>query len=301
MITNRIIRVPNAPGREEDGFRVLQEKQEYATYPDDSSFRLWFSNIAWRYESHYHSAVEVVLTLNGTVDYKVEGKKYTVAENDVIIIPPGMQHELSMDDRSSRYLYLFEPDALLEMRDIKRLGDGFNRVFLLNDHSRTHTEIRDLLLKAAEVYNRRDMMWNTMCNSLMMQIWVSLGQRYLSSVQKVRPRAESRMDSESINNTLTYISNHYSQELTLDEVAEFAGFSKFYFSRTFKKQTGYSFKDYLCQKRLQVAADLLIRTKKSMRDIAAESGFGSVTTFNRAFREHRGCTPTEYRIIYGSF
>ena len=300
-MTNRIIRVPNAPGREEDGFRVLHEKQEYATYPDDSSFRLWFSNIAWRYECHYHSAVEIVLTLKGIVEYKVEGTKYSVNENDVIIVPPGMQHELSMDDQSSRYLFLFEPDVLLEMRDIKRLEEGFNRVFFLNDHSRTHTEVRDLLLKAAEVYNRHEMMWNTLCNSYMMQIWALLGQCYLTGAQKVRSRPESRMDSESINNTLTFISNHYAQELTLEEVADFAGFSKFYFSRTFKKQTGYSFKDYLCQKRLQVAADLLIRTKKNMREIAAESGFGSVTTFNRAFREHRGCTPTEYRIIYGSF
>ena len=122
-MTNRIIRVPNSPGREEDGFRVLHEKQEYATYPDDSSFRLWFSNIPWRYESHYHSAVEIVLTLKGTVEYKVEGTKYSVNENDVIIIPPGMQHELSMDGQSSRYLFLFEPDVLLEMRDIKRLEE----------------------------------------------------------------------------------------------------------------------------------------------------------------------------------
>ena len=300
-MTTRIIRVPNSPGREEDGFRVLQEKQEYATYPDDSSFRLWFSDVAWTYESHYHSAVEAVLTLKGSVEYKAGGQSYSVREGDVILVPPDMQHELSMDASSQRYLYLFEPDVLMEMRDFKRQAESFNRVFLLNDQSEVHTRIRDLLLEAAEVYNRHEPMWNTLCNSYVLQIYALLGQKYLSAAQRPRTRAETRMDSESINNTLTYISNHYAQELTLEEVAEFAGFSKFYFSRTFKKQTGYSFKDYLCQKRLQVASDLLIRTRKSMRDIAVESGFGSVTTFNRAFRERRGCTPTEYRIIYGSF
>ena len=45
--------------------------------------------------------------------------------------------------------------------------------------------------------------------------------------------------------------------------------------------------------------DLLIRTNRSMRDVALESGFGSVATFNRVFRESKGCTPTQYRVIYG--
>ena len=53
--------------------------------------------------------------------------------------------------------------------------------------------------------------------------------------------------------------------------------------------------------RLQVAIDLLIRTDKPMKDVATESGFGSVATFNRVFREKRGCTPTQFRAIYGMY
>ena len=47
--------------------------------------------------------------------------------------------------------------------------------------------------------------------------------------------------------------------------------------------------------------DLLIRTDKPMKDVATESGFGSVATFNRVFREKKGCTPTQYRAIYGMY
>ena len=109
------------------------------------------------------------------------------------------------------------------------------------------------------------------------------------------------VDSEGITAAMGYINSHFREELSLDDVAEFAGFSRYYFSRSFKKQTGYSFKDYLCQKRLQVAMDLLIRSNCSMRDVAIESGFGSVATFNRVFREKKGCTPTQYRAIYGTY
>ncbi len=47
--------------------------------------------------------------------------------------------------------------------------------------------------------------------------------------------------------------------------------------------------------------DLLIRTEVPMREVALQSGFGSVATFNRVFREKNGCTPTRYRAIYGTY
>ena len=48
-----------------------------------------------------------------------------------------------------------------------------------------------------------------------------------------------------------------------------------------------------------MAEDLLIHTRQSIQDIALSAGFGSIATFNRVFRESRGCTPSRYREIYG--
>ena len=107
------------------------------------------------------------------------------------------------------------------------------------------------------------------------------------------------VDREVIASSMAYINEHYHEELSLDDVARFVGFSRYYFSRSFKKQTGYFFKDYLCQKRLQVAMELLIRTEEPMKEVAIRSGFGSIATFNRVFREKNGCTPTHYRALYG--
>ena len=287
--------------RYEDGFRVLQGRREHVTYLDDSSVRIWYSDVPWRYEIHDHSAVEVLLTIHGTVTYTVEDTVYQVCKGEVLIIPPDTPHSLSMEEGSSRYLFLFEPDAIMSMRDIKSIAMYFNKPFHLRDGSEAHVRIRELLLRARDAYEKREMMWNTVCYSCILRIYATLGQQYLSGV---RPRTDDglrNMDSEVITAVMTYINNHYREELSLEDVARFAGFSRYYFSRSFKRQTGYSFKDYLCQKRLQVAMDLLIRTNHSMRDVAIESGFGSVATFNRVFREKKGCTPTQYRAIYGTY
>ena len=287
--------------RYEDGFRVLQGRREYVTYQADSSIRIWYSDIPWRYEAHNHSAVEILLTLEGTVTYTVDDTVYQVRKGEVLIIPPDMPHSLSMEEGSSRYLFLFEPDAIMTMRDIKSIAMYFNKPFHLRDGSEAHVRIRELLLRARDAYEKREMMWNTVCYSCILRIYATLGQQYISGI---RPRTDDgmrNMDSEVITAVMTYINNHYREELSLEDVAQFAGFSRYYFSRSFKRQTGYSFKDYLCQKRLQVAMDLLIRTNRSMRDVAIDSGFGSVATFNRVFREKKGCTPTQYRAIYGTY
>ena len=287
--------------RYEDGFRVLQGKREYVTYPDDSSIRIWYSDIPWRYETHDHSAVEIVLVLEGTVTYTIDDAVYQVHKGEVLIVPPDMLHSLSMGDGSSRYLFLFEPDAIMTMRDIKSMAVYFNKPFHLRDGSDAHVRIRELLLRTRDAYEKRELMWNTVCYSSLLRIYAMLGQRYLSGIKPRSGDGLRNMDSEVITAVMTYINNHYREELSLEDVAKFAGFSRYYFSRSFKRQTGYSFKDYLCQKRLQVAMDLLIRTNRSMREVAIESGFGSVATFNRVFREKKGCTPTQYRAIYGTY
>ncbi|MBQ6287894.1 helix-turn-helix transcriptional regulator [Clostridiales bacterium FE2010] len=301
MSQMRSAEVSARAARYEDGFRVLQGRREYVTYLDDSSIRIWYSDIPWRYETHDHSAVEILLTLEGMVTYTIEDKIYQVRKGEILIVPPDTLHSLTMGEGSSRYLFLFESDAIMTMRDIKSMAMYFHKPFHLRDGSDAHVRIRELLLRAREAYEKRELMWNTMCYSCILRVYATLGQRYLSGIKPRTGDNMRNMDSEVINAVMTYINNHYREELSLEDVAKFAGFSRYYFSRSFKRQTGYSFKDYLCQKRLQVAMDLLIRTNRSMRDVAIESGFGSVATFNRVFREKKGCTPTQYRAIYGTY
>ena len=287
--------------RYEDGFRVLQGKREFVTYPEDSSFRLWFSDIPWRYDYHLHSAVEIVLTLEGWVDYMVDSQVYRVEKDQILIIPPDTSHALNMEENSSRLLFLFEPEALMSMLDYKRLSSHFNRVFYLRDESETHVQVRELLLKASGFYKDQSLLWNTACYSCMLGIYVLLGNRYLRVSLPSYSRKEQNADTESMTTAIAYINSHFREDLSLDQVANFVGFSRYYFSRSFKKRMGYSYSEYLVQKRLQAAVDLLIRTDLPIHEVAEQSGFGSVASFNRVFRESKNCTPTQYRALYGTY
>ena len=285
--------------RYEDGFRVMQGRREYVTYVDNSSIRVWYSDVPWEYDSHIHSAVEVVLTLEGTVESTVNDTDYVIRKDEILIIPPEFSHSLGMGEHSSRLLFLFEPDILSSLRDVMSLPGLFRRVFYLHDGSETHTRIREMLLKVSNLQKNQEPMWNTVAYSYLLRIYAALAEQYLTVGLPRKKETGHLVDREVIASSMAYINEHYHEELSLDDVARFAGFSRYYFSRSFKKQTGYFFKDYLCQKRLQVAMELLIRTEEPMKEVAVRSGFGSVATFNRVFREKNGCTPTRYRALYG--
>ena len=98
---------------------------------------------------------------------------------------------------------------------------------------------------------------------------------------------------------ITYIDNHYKEQLTLGEIAAIGGYTESYASQFFKRQLGISFKSYVLRMRLREAAVQLVNTKQQIVDIANECGFSDVKAFNMAFRKHFHTTPTEYRRIAG--
>ncbi|OWA35500.1 AraC family transcriptional regulator [Saccharibacillus sp. O16] len=83
--------------------------------------------------------------------------------------------------------------------------------------------------------------------------------------------------------------------LTLQDGADRARMSVFHFSRFFKNVTGMNYNTYLNELRIARAERLIVSTNAKLIDIALECGFGNVRTFNRVFRQLRGCTPSELR------
>ena len=96
-------------------------------------------------------------------------------------------------------------------------------------------------------------------------------------------------------NLLEYIDNHYTEDLTLEDMADIIGFSKYHFSRLFKQYTNFTFCDYLKNRRIQAAEMLLEQPEYSITEVALQAGFPSISTFNRIFKEYKNCTPTEFR------
>ncbi len=94
---------------------------------------------------------------------------------------------------------------------------------------------------------------------------------------------------------LMYLEKHQSEEINCEKLAALFNYSPFYFHRCFRLLTGKTIAEYLRMRRLEFAAVLLITTEKSISEICFDSGFNSLQTFNRGFREKYKMSPKRFR------
>ena len=279
-----------------DGFRILQGKQEYVTYRDHSSIRVWYSEVATHYDYHQHSAIEVIMPRQGMSVYRMPDRVFCVEPGQILFIPSECPHELTETENTCRYLFLFEPNPLTILRDQPAFELLLKQPLYLKDDSPLRQEVTESLNGVVDAYMARESMWNARCYAHLVRLYASLG-TYLEPPEEAGTGVQ--IDSEIMNGALTYINEHYMDDISLDDVALFAGFSRFYFSRMFKQFAGCSYSEYLTRRRMNVATELLIRTGIPIQEVAEKAGFGSLATFNRVFRGRNHCTPTQYRAVYG--
>ncbi|HRG55812.1 MAG TPA: PocR ligand-binding domain-containing protein [Lacunisphaera sp.] len=103
------------------------------------------------------------------------------------------------------------------------------------------------------------------------------------------------VESPLVARAKLYISQHQDEEVSLRQVAAAVNTSAFYFCKMFKQATGLTFTDYLARTRIEKVKNLLLNPHKRISEAAYETGFQSLSQFNRVFRRVTGQSPTVWR------
>lgn len=102
-------------------------------------------------------------------------------------------------------------------------------------------------------------------------------------------------DAVLYQKVISYIAEHYRENISLKGIARHFGYNEKYLSSTVFSLTGIHFTKFVATYRIGYAMELLKNTSLKISDIAHESGFSAINSFNRAFKEFAGITPYEYR------
>lgn len=100
---------------------------------------------------------------------------------------------------------------------------------------------------------------------------------------------------ETMTAILMYMQKHVSDEITIEEIAAHFGYSKYHFSREFKKFTGFSAADYLSSIKIEQAKQDFLKKQRSITDSSFDAGFSSLGTFSTMFAKKTGLSPREYK------
>ncbi len=242
-------------------------------------------------DKHLHKETEIAFVEEGTLDIDIKGKSVTVRAGEMISISGSALHHYLSEAPGTRIIkikfmkdWLYEP--FLSGEDRKALQLLFERTFTI----RCDEEIVRICRHAAEIGMRPGS--DLLVFAAIVELFALLIERspqvhYVDTGDNVR--------SSSAEELFRYMESNCREPLTLSMVAEHLGFSDSYCSRYIKRIVGLSFVGYLNALRINYAERLLISTPCSIMDIASQSGFVSIQTFNRVFREIVGVSPREYR------
>lgn len=239
-------------------------------------------------EIHTHDFCEILYLLSGSGIISMDGVIYPIKQGDLIVVNPGTPHcESSAKDGKMHLVFLavqhFQVNGLPENHLIDK---DMPPVIAGKDYRyKIESCFTDILSESAD----KIMLSSAMSKHLTAAMMILILRLYHS-------RSERASDlKEECRRIKDYIDKNYTTPITLDSLSEQVYISKYYLSHIFKSQTGTSPIKYLINKRITEAAQLLIHTDLSVRDIALRVGYDDPVYFSQMFKKVMDCSPAAYR------
>ena len=246
---------------------------------------------------HYHDYYELVVFEEGDIQYVCESSVFHPKKGDIIFIPPKKFHSSMLKTEQTHYkrhVFYFYPEAFegIGLSALVSFVDGFRDGGMFTPET---SELRRELWEQIELLKR---LWQSDPSPLEQALGLSYIIRifYIFNQQSRQGEEKTEMLPENLRMLQQYIDENYGQINSVSTVAKQFFYSREYVSRLFKRHFDITISDYIMKRRV-VESQTLISQGVSLIDTAYRVGFGSLSTFIRAFRSVTGMTPSEYRKI----
>ncbi len=282
----------------------MKHEEQFENVPFDDVINAIIPNdLPLFFPLHWHKYVEILslpedAKIEHPIRISIDNMEYILAPGDILFVWPGELHEIVSNQ--DKQLVGIQFNSCL-FNELPELG-AYLHAFRQHHHISfaTHTELAQnmntQILHMLSLKEESGPFHNTQTHIALYELFIGFGM-YIRQTNTSVPQGITDT-TDKMNIACNYIIERCDQPLTLNTVADHIGFSPYYFSRTFKKTTNYSFVEYLTIQRLKRAQALLADATLSITEICYRSGFKSISTFNRVFLMYKGCSPSNYRKYY---
>ena len=267
----------------ENGFPYISSVADISHYPD--AFVPW----------HWHKAAELFIVNSGTVTYFIPGKQIQFHEGEAGFLNSDILHMTkTKDENTTQMLHLFDP-AIIAGSTTSILYQTYvfpvvsNPVFDIlqfpKDSKITQMIAQSFTIPENDVFE--------MCiRNALSEIWLEMTEYAQSSPQTVH--IEAKTDTK-LKEMIAWIYENYARNISVTDIAQSAFISERECYRIFKDYLHTTPNAFLTNYRLDVAAEMLVETDKTIASIGYETGLGTSSHFIQLFRKAKGCTPAAYR------
>lgn len=248
---------------------------------------------------HSHDHLELAFILSGEGRYRFEDGVISVKEGDMLILNPGVKHQALACPEAETPATEFFTGAT----DFRIPGYPANSLPEPDGRYVLHTtgELRQRLFKICSAMEAEKAMCRQgrffMLKAYLMQMMILVIREQCEPVEQAAGDAfESVNKKDVVDRMINYFEDHYSEKISLDQIAENMYLSPFYISRVFKSETGDTPIRHLINIRLEKARELLAGGHAgSIQEVAVSVGYDDAYHFSKLFKKRYGMSPSQAR------
>ncbi|MEE3470295.1 MAG: AraC family transcriptional regulator [Butyrivibrio hungatei] len=296
--------------------------KENVRHKINTSLRMFINRLHADFPPHWHTDIEIIWPKEAPYKVICANQTYHVEIDDILLICPTIIHEIFSPTPGTRVYIQADFSGIINLKEMDRAfrlmspalhikkktcpPDIYNYLCGLIDTimklyfgsaPRVHMheeEMDDEVISFSELASYDELE----IYSILMQFIAFCGKNINLFREPESASASTNLkNNASLSNVCSYLSEHFTEDLTLESVAAHAGFSKYYFERIFSEYTGMTLYQYLQQMRISYAKTLLSNPELTVTDISYQAGFTSCTAFTRAFKKATGYPPSQFRIL----
>lgn len=217
----------------------LDGVREIVNYESNFKVRVFLNDEYEDYPHHWHPDAEIIMPLENGYTVKVDGQRYTLKDNDILVIPPGELHELYAPEAGKRIIVQFDGTLL---HDFEGFASAFHMyhpcVKITRDEDESlHDRLMTLMTNIADEYFSNKPFREAAAYADLIQFFTMLGRNHLGN-NKNLSHVECKKQHQYVDlmfKICHHIDQHCTEPMDIDDLADMAGFSKFHFHRVFKQ------------------------------------------------------------------
>ncbi|MBQ8849599.1 MAG: AraC family transcriptional regulator [Clostridia bacterium] len=260
---------------------------------------------------HVHSYYEINYFQSGSHMYVIDDTEIQVSEGDILIVYPNVIHKTYTSADCSKEFTVstvlkFTPSFLYPMNfsasDLKHLLLPLkfeNKYALIHPDDPLHEKLSQLIKMAINEVSNHESGYELALRGCISLIYTDILRNLSEDEELTAIQTETKKANlDLIYKALAYIDDHYSEQISMQQLSKECNVNYYHFSRLFQQYTGQGFRDYLMKFRLNKATRMLLQTNDSITNIAMDCGFETISYFIKKFQEHTGMTPKNFRKQY---
>ncbi len=237
-------------------------------------------------DTHYHNNYEIYYLTEGSCRYFIGNNSYRLTSGDIALIPRGVIHKTNYENKKRSRILLSCPESYIPLSVRKK----FSKIPLFPKSIATAQKIKEIFECIEKEYRNPDEFSEDV-------IRFKIGELLFLIVRNYDSNSYTREKYSLINRAIGYIQNNYASNITLSQTAEHCFVSSEHLSRTFKKETGFGFREFLNIYRLKKAESILkFHPEYKIVDVALSCGFNDSNYFSKVYKQVYKVSPTQAKM-----